>query len=39
MGGGLEAIELGYQKNEIERNAYEYQIELEKKEQNNCWSK
>ena len=33
MGGSLKAIELGYQKNEIERNAYEYQIELEKKEQ------
>jgi methylmalonyl-CoA mutase N-terminal domain/subunit len=33
MGGGLKAIELGFQKNEIERNAYEYQIELEKKEQ------
>ncbi|HEY5533551.1 MAG TPA: methylmalonyl-CoA mutase family protein [Ignavibacteria bacterium] len=33
MGGGLKALESGYQMNEIERNSYEYQLELEKNEQ------
>jgi methylmalonyl-CoA mutase N-terminal domain/subunit len=32
MGGALKAIELGFQKNEIERNAYEFQKALENKE-------
>jgi methylmalonyl-CoA mutase, N-terminal domain len=32
MGGGLKALEAGYQMYEIENTAYNYQIEIEKKE-------
>ncbi len=33
MGGGLKALESGFQMNEIERNSYEYQLGIEKNEQ------
>jgi methylmalonyl-CoA mutase N-terminal domain/subunit len=32
LGGGLKAIEEGFQMNEIERSSYEYQIKIENKE-------
>lgn len=33
MGGSLKALESGFQMSEIERNSYEYQLQVEKKEQ------
>lgn len=33
IGGGLKAIEQGFQMNEIERSSYEYQLKIEKEEQ------